>query len=57
MFSLIFAGEAAFFLTFHISRFFRPTFVKVFDITQTQLGDLGFTYGVVAMFAYSVCSS
>ena len=52
MFSLVFAGEAAFFLTFHISRFFRPTFVKVFDITQTQLGDLGFTYGIVAMFAY-----
>ena len=52
MFSLVFAGEAVFFLPFHISRFFRPTFVEVFGITQTQLGVLGFTYGVVAMFAY-----
>lgn len=52
MFSLIFAGEAIFGLPFHVSRYFRPTYVEVFGITQTQLGVLGSIYGVVAMFAY-----
>jgi nitrate/nitrite transporter NarK len=52
MFSLVFAGEAVFCLPFHISRYFRPTFVEVFDITQTQLGVLGSLYGAIAMGAY-----
>lgn len=52
MFSLIIAGEAIFCLPFHIARYFRPTFVDVFGFTQTQLGMLGSTYGVIAMFAY-----
>lgn len=52
MFSLVFAGEAIFGLPFHVSRYFRPTYVEVFDITQTQLGVLGSIYGFVAMFAY-----
>jgi nitrate/nitrite transporter NarK len=52
MFSLVFAGEAVFGLPFHVSRYFRPTYVEVFDISQTQLGVLGSIYGFVAMFAY-----
>lgn len=52
MFSLVFAGEAVFFLPFHVYRYFRPTYVEVFGISQTELGVLGSTYGVVAMFAY-----
>jgi len=52
MFSLVLAGEAIFGLPFHVSRYFRPTYVEVFDISQTQLGILGSIYGFVAMFAY-----
>jgi nitrate/nitrite transporter NarK len=52
MFSLIIAGEAIFTLPFHIARYFRPTFVDVFGFTQTQLGMLGSTYGVIAMVSY-----
>ncbi len=52
MFSLVCAGEAIFGLPFHVSRYFRPTYVEVFDITQTELGILGSIYGFVAMFAY-----
>ena len=52
MFSLVCAGEAIFGLPFHVSRYFRPTYVDVFGITQTQLGVLGSIYGIVAMFAY-----
>jgi sugar phosphate permease len=52
MFSLVFAGEAIFCLPFHVSRYFRPAFVDVFQISQTQLGVLGSIYGFVAMFAY-----
>ena len=52
MFSLIIAGEAIFCLPFHIARYFRPTFVDVFGFSQTQLGLLGTTYGVVATVSY-----
>ena len=52
MFSLILAGEAIFSLPFHVSRYFRPTFVAVFEVTQTELGLMGSIYGVVAMIAY-----
>ncbi len=52
MFSLILAGEAIFCLPFHISRFFRPTFLEVFEFDNTQVGILGSIYGVVAMLAY-----
>ena len=52
MFSLIIAGEAIFTLPFHITRYFRHTFVDVFDFSQTQLGTLQSTYGVIAMVAY-----
>ncbi|MEM9659528.1 MAG: MFS transporter, partial [Planctomycetota bacterium] len=52
MFSLVFAGEAIFGLPFHVSRYFRPTYVEVFEISHTQLGVLGSIYGFVSMFAY-----
>ncbi len=52
MFSLIMAGEAIFGLPFHVSRYFRPTYVEVFGLSQTQLGVLGSIYGFVATFSY-----
>lgn len=52
MFSLVFAGEAIFGLPFHVGRYFRPTYVEVFDISQTQMGIMGSIYGAIAMFAY-----
>ena len=38
IFSLICAGEAIFTLPYHVTRFFRPTFLEVFDLTATELG-------------------
>ena len=52
MLSIIFAGEIVFSLPFHIARFFRPVFLDVFAISNTQLGDIFAVYGVVAMLAY-----
>ncbi|TWT77952.1 Inner membrane protein YqcE [Posidoniimonas polymericola] len=52
MLSLIVAGEAIFTLPFHIIRYFRPSFVEVFALTQTELGDMLAIYGVVATIAY-----
>lgn len=46
------AGELIFSLPFHIPRFFRPTFIEVFDLSNTQLGDIFAVYGVVAMLCY-----
>lgn len=39
-------------LPFHIPRFFRPTFIEVFNLSNTQLGDIFAVYGVVAMLCY-----
>lgn len=39
-------------LPFHITRFFRPTFLEVFQLSNTQLGDIFALYGVVAMLTY-----
>lgn len=52
MLSLVLAGEAIFFLPFHITRHFRPTFVEVFGIGQDQLGGMQALYGIVAAVAY-----
>ena len=35
--SLIFAGEAIFTLPYHVTRFFRPTFLEVFELSATEL--------------------
>lgn len=50
--SLMLAGEAIFGLPFHVSRYFRPAFVDVFDVTQTQLGLMGSLYGAIATVSY-----
>jgi sugar phosphate permease len=50
--SLMLAGEAIFGLPFHVSRYFRPAFVEVFGVTQTQLGLMGSLYGAVATVSY-----
>ncbi|TPV94335.1 MAG: MFS transporter [Myxococcales bacterium FL481] len=52
MVCLVFAGEAIFTLPFHVTRFFRPTVLAAFDLTNTELGAAQAAYGVVAMLAY-----
>ena len=50
--ALILAGELIFSLPFHIPRFFRPTLLDVFQLSNTQLGDTFAVYGLVALLAY-----
>ncbi len=50
--AVILAGELVFSLPFHTVRYFRPTFLDVFGISNTELGDLFAMYGIVAMLAY-----
>lgn len=50
--SLMIAGEMVFMLPFVVARIFRPTFLKVFDITNLELGLAFSVYGIVAMFSY-----
>lgn len=50
--TLIFAGEIIFSLPFHVSRFFRPTFLAVYELNNAQLGDMFAFYGVTAMLCY-----
>ncbi|MCJ7590289.1 MAG: MFS transporter [Woeseiaceae bacterium] len=52
MLALVFAGELVFGLVFNVPRFFRPTMLEVFGITNTELGDMFAVYGVIAMLAY-----
>lgn len=52
IFVLIFAGEMIFSLPFHIVRVFRPTFLNVFELSNTELGDIFAVYGIMAMIAY-----
>ena len=50
--TLIIAGEMIFGLPFHTARYFRPTMLNVFGLSNTQLGDLFAVYGIMAMLAY-----
>ncbi|MEM1406105.1 MAG: MFS transporter [Bacteroidota bacterium] len=52
IFALVLAGEVVFLLPFVLIRVFRPTFLKVFQITNFELGSAFATYGVVAMISY-----
>jgi nitrate/nitrite transporter NarK len=52
MIALIISGEAIFSLPFHVTRFFRPTFLEVFEFSNMQLGLVQASYGVIAMLAY-----
>jgi nitrate/nitrite transporter NarK len=49
---IIIAGELIYSLPFHIPRFFRPVFFEVFELSNTQMGDIFAVYGVVAMLSY-----
>ncbi|EGV44933.1 MFS transporter [Bizionia argentinensis JUB59] len=49
---LILAGEAVFVLPFVLARIFRPTFLEVFAINNTQLGSCFSVYGAVALISY-----
>ncbi len=49
---LIIAGEVIFGLPFHIARFFRPTMLEVFHLTNAELGDAIAIYGITAMISY-----
>ena len=50
--ALILAGEGIFFLPFVLARVFRPTFLKVFEITNLELGTAFSAYGIIAMLSY-----
>ena len=52
MVGLILAGEAVYALPFHVARFFRPTVLEVFELTNTELGAAQGVYGILAMVAY-----
>ncbi len=47
-------GETVFLLPFVVTRVFRPTFLKVFDITNLELGTAFSLYGIVAMVSYLI---
>lgn len=52
MIGLILAGEAIFALPFHLARFFRPTVLEVFQLSNTELGAAQGMYGIFAMLCY-----
>jgi len=52
IFSLAFAGEMIFTLPYHVIRYFRPTFLLVFEVTNTQIGDAFALYGITAALSY-----
>lgn len=49
---LIFAGDIIFSLPFHVTRFYRPTLLDAFSLSNTQLGDIFAMYGIAATVAY-----
>lgn len=49
---LIFAAEAIFILPFVLQRIFRPTFLKIFNINNEDLGYCFSVYGIIALFSY-----
>ncbi len=52
IFSLVFAGEMIFSLPFHVARFFRPTLLNSFHLSNSNFGDILSVYGIMAMIAY-----
>lgn len=52
IFCLVVAGEMIFGLPYHVLRYFRPTLLEVFNITNAEVGDAFVTYGVMAMLSY-----
>lgn len=49
---LILAGEMIFSLPFHITRYFRPSFLETFSLSNAALGDIFALYGIIAMLSY-----
>ncbi len=49
---LVLAGELIFSLPFHITRYFKPAVLDVFQITNTNLGDAFAFYGILALLSY-----
>ena len=49
---LVIAGEIIFALPFHLPRYFRPSLLESFSITNTQLGDAFAIYGITALLCY-----
>lgn len=49
---LVLAGEMIFSLPFHVTRYFRPTLLEVFKLSNANLGDAIALYGVTAMLSY-----
>ena len=39
-------------LPFHVTRYFRPSFLDVFNLSNTALGDIFAVYGITAMLSY-----
>lgn len=52
MFTLVLAGELIFALPFHVPRYFRPSVLEGFGLSNADLGDAFAVYGVTAMLAY-----
>ncbi len=52
MFALICSGEMIFSLPYHLPRYYRPTVLEVFDLSNTELGDAFVYYGIAAMICY-----
>ncbi len=50
--ALILAGEMIFGLPFHLPRYFRPSMLEAFGLSNADLGDIFAVYGVTAMLAY-----
>lgn len=49
---LVLAGEMIFALPFHVPRYFRPSMLETFGLSNAALGDIFAVYGVTAMLAY-----
>ncbi|MCK0131000.1 MFS transporter [Flavobacteriaceae bacterium F08102] len=49
---LILAGETVFILPFVLARIFRPTFLSVFELTNTEIGYCFSIYGIIAFISY-----
>jgi nitrate/nitrite transporter NarK len=52
LFALILSGEMIFSLPFHLPRYFRPSVLETFNLSNANLGDIFALYGITAMLAY-----
>ena len=52
MFALVLGGEMVFSLPYHLPRYYRPTVLEVFGLSNADLGDAFVFYGVAAMICY-----